>query len=87
MKTFVSKKNDNVYHIYDDKIEVITKSGTKRIPLPVDPDNAFYYLSFYDAYYINNKLYAIITTRDSYDVRLEIDEDVCELTGSPIQTY
>jgi hypothetical protein len=87
LKTIVSSKNDNIYHIFEEKIEVITKSETRIIELPVDQDNPYYYQCFYDAYYINDKLYAIVAVRDQYDVRFEIDENSLKLKGSPIPTY
>ena len=76
-----SRKNNNVYHMFKDRIEVVYGSGKTEIPLPVD------YLVFYDLYYINNKLYAIVVTGEPYDARFEIDEEKCELTGKAITTY
>ncbi len=82
-----SRKNGSVYHVYDSKIEVTTMSGLKYIELPFDPSDTSYYVRFSDAYYINDKLYAIVIVRDPYDVRFEIDEDRLELKGPPIPTY
>ncbi len=79
--TVKSRKNNNVYHMFKDRIEVVYGSGKTEIPLPVD------YLVFYDLYYINNKLYAIVVTGEPYDARFEIDEEKCELTGKAITTY
>ena len=79
--TVKSRKNNNVYHMFKDRIEVVYGSGMTVIPLPVD------YLVFYDLYYINNKLYAIVVTGEPYDARFEIDEEKCELTGKAITTY
>ena len=79
--TVKSRKNNNVYHMFKDRIEVVYGSGMTEIPLPFD------YLAFYDLYYINNKFYAIVVTGDSYDVRFELDEEKCELTGKAITTY
>ena len=79
--TVKSRKNNNVYHMFKDRIEVVYESGKTEIPLPVD------YLVFYDLYYINNKLYAIVVTGEPYDARFEIDEEKCELTGKAITTY
>ena len=79
--TVKSRKNNNVYHMFKDRIEVVYGSGMTEIPLPFD------YLTFYDLYYINNKFYAIVVTGDSYDVRFELDEEKCELKGKAIITY
>ena len=79
--------NDSVYQVFDTKIAVTTRSGTKYIELPVDPSDTSYYVRFYDAYYINGKLYAVVIVRDPYDVRFEIDENRFELIGPPIPTY
>ena len=79
--TVKSRKNNNVYHMFKDRIEVVYGAGKTEIPLPVD------YLVFYDLYYINNKLYAIVVTGEPYDARFEIDEEKCELTGKAITTY
>ena len=79
--TVKSRKNNNVYHMFKDRIEVVYGSGKTEIPLPVD------YVVFYDLYYINNKLYAILVTGGYYDVRFELDEEKCELTGKAITTY
>ena len=79
--TVKSRKNNNVYHMFKDRIEVVYGSGKTEIPLPVD------YVMFHDLYYINNKFYAIVVTGDSYDVRFELDEEKCELTGKAITTY
>ena len=79
--TVKSRKNNNVYHMFKDRIEVVYGAGKTEIPLPVD------YVVFYDLYYINNKLYAILVTGGHYDVRFEIDEEKCELTGKAITTY
>ena len=76
-----SKKNNNVYHLFKDRIEVVYGSGKTEIPLPFD------YVVFHDLYYINNKLYAILATGGPYDVRFEIDEEKCELKGKAITTY
>ena len=81
IKTVKSGKNNNVYHMFKDRIEVAYGSGMTEIPLPLD------YLTFYDLYYINNKLYVILVTGGPYDVRFELDEEKCELTGKAITTY
>ena len=77
----VKSRKNNIYHMFKDRIEVVYGSGMTEIPLPVD------YVVFYDLYYINNKLYAILATGDPYDVRFELDEEKCELTGKAIITY
>ena len=45
IKTVKSGKNNNVYHMFKDRIEVVYGSGMTEIPLPVD------YVVFYDLYY------------------------------------
>ena len=39
--------------------------------------------------YINScdKLFAILITNGNYDMRIEIDEDEMDFSGSPIPTY
>ena len=80
---FKSKKNGNVYHIYDDKIVVQTSHGEKEIPLPVDPMRFKYYIDFYCMFYEGDKLFVVVTGRTA-DVRFEVDEDTLELKGNPI---
>ena len=41
----------------------------------------------YSIYYIQNKLFAIMITNGNYDMRIEIDEDEMDFSGSPIPTY
>ena len=80
---FKSKKNGNVYHIYDDKIVVQTSHGEKEIPLPVDPMRFKYYIDFYYMFYEGDKLFAVVQTRSFSDMRFEVDEDTLELIGEP----
>ena len=82
-----SRKNDNVYHVFDEKIVVTIDVKTKDIALPFDSSKPCYYERFSDVYYINDRLYAIVIVRDSYDVRFEIDEEELVLKGRPIPTY
>lgn len=82
-KIFKSKKNANVYHLYDDKIVVQTPHGEKEIPLPVDPMRFKYYVSFYFMFYEDEKLFVVVIGRTA-DVRFEVDEDTLELKGNPI---
>ena len=84
---FESKRNDNVYHIYKDKLVVRSRTCEKEIPLPVDPTTYKYYLEFDYMFYEGEKLYVAVATRDSYDARFEIDEDNMKLIGPPISTY
>ena len=84
MRTLKSNKNDNVYTLYTDKIVVKTKTGTKEILLPKDQGVRW---CFYDIYYIQNKLFAILVSNGNRDMRIEIDEDELEFTGFPITTY
>ena len=81
IKTVKSEKNNNVYHMFKDRIEVIYESGMTEISTPVG------YGVFYDLYYINNKFYAILATSGPYDVRFDLDEEKCALTGEAITTY
>ena len=80
---YKSKKNANVYHIFDEKIVVKTSRGDKEIPLPVDPMSFKYYVSFYFMFYEDEKLFVVVTGRTA-DVRFEVDEDTLELKGNPI---
>ena len=80
-------KNDNIYHMYADRIEVLSGTKTMEIPLPIHEFGNTGDLQFYDLYYINNKLFAIIVNRGPYDFRFELDEEKCKLTGRPIPTY
>ena len=82
---FKSKKNANVYHIFDDKIVVKTSNGVKEIPLPVDPMRFKYYVRFWYMFYDGETLFAAVEGRTS-DVRFEVDEDKLELVGEPIPT-
>jgi len=80
---YKSKKNANVYHIFDEKIVVKTSHGDKEIPLPVDPMSFKYYVSFYFMFYEDEKLFVVVIGRTA-DVRFEVDEDTLELKGNPI---
>ncbi len=82
-----SNKNDSIYYVFETKIAVMTMLDTKYIELPVDPSDTSYYVRFSDAYYLNDKLYAFVVVRDSYDVRFEIDEDSFELKYPPKPSY
>ena len=83
---FKSRKNNNVYHVYDDRIVVHSSSVTKEIPLPVDPDRFMYYLQFDYMFYEGEKLFAVVRTMGLYDKRFEVDEETLELIGPPIST-
>ena len=84
IRTLKSRKNDNVYNLYTDKIVVQTKTGVKEIFLPADIADCW---CFYDIYYIQDKLFAILVKNGNYDLRIAIDEDEHEFSGSPIPTY
>jgi len=58
---------DKSINIYDSNGDQITS-----ITMPLNLDTA---ISFYDVYYINNKLNVIIATRYNYDIACIIDED------------
>ena len=81
-----SRKNDNVYHVLNDRIVARSGSYEKEIPLPVDPTSFMYYLEFLYLFYEGEKLFAVVATRGSHDARFELDEDNLELKGSPIPT-
>ena len=80
---YKSKKNANVYHIFDEKIVVKTSHGDNEIPLPVDPMSFKYYVSFYFMFYEDETLFVVVTGRTA-DMRFEVDEDTLELKGNPI---
>ena len=82
MESLRSKKNDNTYTLYKDRIVEQTGAGIKELTLPSGD-----YVCFHSIYYIQDKLFAILITGGSYDMRLEIDEDTLDFTGSPIPTY
>ena len=84
ISTLRSLKNDNVYTLYEDKIVAETRKGVKEISLPSDRS---VYRCFDSIYYIQNKLFAIMITNGNYDMRIEIDEDEIDFSGSPIPTY
>lgn len=84
ISTLRSIKNDNIYNLYEDKIVVQSGKVTKEILLPSDRS---VYRSFDSIYYIQNKLFAILITNGNYDMRIEIDEDEIDFSGSPIPTY
>lgn len=70
-----SKLKKCTYTMHDDAIVVHFDDMTYNIELPKEGKN----LSFYDMYYINDKLTVIIATSSSYDVRYELDEDNLKL--------
>ena len=84
ISTLRSIKNDNIYTLYEDKIVVQSGKVTKEILLPSDRS---VYRCFDLIYYIQNKLFAIMITNGNYDMRIEIDEDEMDFSGSPIPTY
>ena len=84
ISTLRSIKNDNIYNLYEDKIVVQSGKVTKEILLPSDRS---VYRCFDLIYYIQNKLFAIMITNGNYDMRIEIDEDEMDFSGSPIPTY
>ena len=84
---FESKRNNNIYHVLSDRIIVCSGSDEREIPLPVDPKSFMYYLEYLYMFYEGDKLFVVVATRDSYDARFELDEDILDLKGHPIQTY
>ncbi|MDO5154742.1 MAG: hypothetical protein Q4D51_02150 [Eubacteriales bacterium] len=79
-KIIKSKKNANIYEMFEDKIEVKTGRDTKVILLPKDfGDNR---ICFYDMFYDsgNKKLRVIVACRKDWDEQYVIDEDELVLT-------
>ena len=70
--------------MYEDKIVVWNGTKDKEILLPSGRTD---FVCFYDIYYIQGKLFAILITAGNYDMRIEIDEDKIDFIGSPIITY
>lgn len=85
-RTIKSNYNANTYTMYEDKIEVTRGSQIREIALPIDPSRYRFYQQFHDIYYINGKLFAIVATGSSYDMRFEIDEEQLVLKDDPIPT-
>ncbi len=87
-RTLESIKNDNIYSLYENKILVQTKTRTKELSMPAAPAGQIGFVCFYDIYYIQNKLFAILITGGSgYNMRIEIDEENLSFIGSPVPTY
>ncbi len=88
LRTIKSIKNNNVYNLYEDKILVQTETKEKELCMPAVPAGQSGFVCFYDIYYIQNKLFAVlITTGSGYDMRIEIDEENLSFKGSPAPTY
>ena len=88
IRTLKSTKNDNVYSMYENKILVQTGTRTKELSMPAAPAGQIGFVCFYDIYYIQNKLFAILITGGSgYDMRIEIDEENLSFKGLPVPTY
>ncbi|MCR5338123.1 MAG: hypothetical protein K6E75_06155 [Lachnospiraceae bacterium] len=87
-RTLKSIKNDNIYSLYENKIYVQTGTRTKELSMPAAPAEQTDFVCFYDIYYIQNKIFAILITGGSgYDMRIEIDEENLVFKGSPVPTY
>ena len=76
-----SVKNDNEYILFEDRIEVKTRSGTVEIPMVTHTSSYMYELQFCEILYMSGKLYVVVATRGAYDEKYEIDEDTLELIG------
>ena len=76
-----SVKNDNEYILFEDRIEVKTRSGTVTIPMVPRDSSYMYELQFCEILYMSGKLYVVVATRGAYDEKYEIDEDTLELIG------
>lgn len=79
-ESLLSHKNDNRYVLYEDRIEVISRSRTVTLPLPVDKDRYMNYICFTGIFYSGDKLYVTVATRESYDLKFIMDEDIIEIT-------
>ena len=88
LRTIKSIKNSNVYNLYEDKILVQTETKEKELRMPTVPAGQSDFVCFYDIYYMQNKLFAVlITTGSGYDMRIEIDEDTLDYAGGTIPVY
>ena len=81
IRSLKSVKNDNEYVLFEDKIEVKTRSGTAEIPMVTHTSSYMYELQFCEILYMSGKLYVVVATRGAYDEKYEIDEDTLELIG------
>ncbi len=81
IRSLKSVKNDNEYILFEDKIEVKTRSGTVEIPMVTHTSSYMYELQFCEILYMSGKLYVVAATRGAYDEKYEIDEDTLELIG------
>lgn len=81
IRSLKSVKNDNEYILFEDKIEVKTRSGTVEIPMVTHTSSYMYELQFCEILYMSGKLYVVVATRGAYDEKYEIDEDTLELIG------
>lgn len=81
IRSLKSVKNDNEYVLFEDKIEVKTRSGTVEIPMVTHTSSYMYELQFCEILYMSGKLYVVVATRGAYDEKYEIDEDTLELIG------
>lgn len=81
IRSLKSVKNDNEYILFEDRIEVKTRSGTVEIPMVTHTSSYMYELQFCEILYMSGKLYVVVATRGAYDEKYEIDEDTLELIG------
>jgi len=81
IRSLKSVKNDNEYILFEDRIEVKTRSGTVGIPMVTHTSSYMYELQFCEILYMSGKLYVVVATRGAYDEKYEIDEDTLELIG------
>ena len=88
LRTLKSIKNNNVYNLYEERIVVRTETKEKELRMPTVPAGQSGFVCFYDIYYIQNRLFAVlITTGSGYDMRIEIDEDTLDYVGGTIPVY
>ena len=81
IRSLKSVKNDNEYILFEDRIEVKTRSGTVEIPMVTHTSSYMYELQFCEILYMSGKLYVVVATRGAYDEKYEIDVDTLELIG------
>jgi hypothetical protein len=87
LRTLRSNKNNNVYNLYKERIVVQNGTNVKELHMPAVPAGQSGFECFYDIYYIQNKLFAVLITGSGFDMRIEIDEETLDYAGAPITNY
>lgn len=75
-----SKKKNNTYYMYSDKI-VVCGTINKTIVLPSD----YKIICFYDMYYVKDELYVVLCTDGDYDVVYIMDEENLRICKKGLQ--